>query len=77
MPAQWTFTELLRRKVLSMAANADKFTEEPKTISAALRLQALILATMNEERAEICGPDQPALRLFLEQNAKVLKEIAK
>jgi hypothetical protein len=60
-----------------MAANADKFTEEPKTISADLRLQALILATMNQERAEACSPQQPALRRFLEQNAKVLMEIAK
>ena len=59
------------------AANSDKFVEEPKTISAELRLQALILSTMNRERAEACGPHQPGLRTFLEQNANLLMEIAK
>lgn len=59
-----------------MSANADTFAEEPKTISADLRLQALILATMNQERAEACSPEQLALRRFLEQNAKLFMEIA-
>lgn len=59
-----------------MAANADTFVQEPKTISAELRLQALILSTMNQERAEVCGPAQQPLRVLLEQNAKVLMEIA-
>jgi hypothetical protein len=58
------------------AANSDKFVDEPKTISAELRLQALIQATMNQERAEACSPQQPGLRMFLEQNAKLLMEIA-
>lgn len=59
-----------------MAANADAFVQEPKTISADLRLQALILATMNRERAEACSQEQLPLRRFLEQNAKVLMEVA-
>lgn len=58
------------------AANSDKFVEEPKTISAELRLQALIQSTMNQERAEACGPHQPALRRFLEQNAALFMRIA-
>lgn len=59
-----------------MAANADTFVQEPKTISAELRLQALILSTMNQERAEACSPEQPSLRVLLEQNAKVLMAVA-
>ena len=60
-----------------MAANADKFVEEPKTISVSDRWQALVLATMNDERAEACSPQQQSLRVFLEMNSKFLKEIAK
>lgn len=60
-----------------MAANSDKFEETPKTISAQTRWQALVLATMNDERAEACSPQQAPLRTFLEMNSKFLKEIAK
>ena len=59
-----------------MAANDDKFLEQPKFISAADRLQALVLATMNEEKAEACSPEQQPLRVFLEMNAKFLKRVA-
>lgn len=59
------------------AANSDKFDEPPKTISASLRWQALVLAQMNQERAEACGPHQAPLRVFLEQNVALLMEIAK
>lgn len=59
-----------------MAANEDKFLEQPKFISAADRLQALMLAQMNEERAGLCSKDQGPLRAFLEMNAKFLKRIA-
>lgn len=58
------------------AANSDKFDEAPKTISAQTRWQALVLATMNDERAEVCSADQAALRAFFEMNSKFLKEIA-
>lgn len=60
-----------------MAANSDKFVEEPKTISVQLRLQALIQATMNEERSQACAPHQEPLRAFLMQNAALFMEIAK
>lgn len=60
-----------------MAANSDKFEEQPKTISADVRLQALLQSTMNQERAQACGPHQAALRTFLEQNAALFMEIAK
>jgi hypothetical protein len=59
-----------------MAANADKFEEAPKTISAQTRWQALVLATMNDERAEVCSSEQAALRAFFEMNSKFLKDIA-
>lgn len=59
-----------------MAANTDTFKEEPKLVSAEDRLQALILSVMNEERAEVCSPDQQALRKFFEMNAALLKRIA-
>lgn len=59
------------------AANSDKFEEQPKTISASLRWQALVLAQMNQERAEACGPHQIPLRKFFEQNVAFLMEIAK
>lgn len=60
-----------------MAANSDKFEEQPKTISASDRWQALVLATMNDERAEACNKEQGPLRVFFEMNSKFLKEIAK
>lgn len=59
-----------------MAANADKFAEEPKTITASERWQALVLAKMSEERAEACSKEQPALRGFLEMTARFLMRIA-
>lgn len=60
-----------------MAANVDTFIEEPKTISASDRLQALVLAQMNDERAELCSKDQSPLRVFFEMNSKFLMSIAK
>jgi hypothetical protein len=57
-----------------MAANSDKFEQQPKTISADQRWQSLLLATMNQERAELCS--QGPLRTFFEMNAKFLMEIA-
>lgn len=59
-----------------MAANADKFIEEPKTITAALRLQALLLAQMNQERAELCGRGQEGLKTMFDMNAQLLTRIA-
>lgn len=59
-----------------MGANEDKFLEQPKFISAADRLQALMLAQMNEEKADLCAKGQEPLRVFFEMNAKFLKRIA-
>lgn len=41
------------------------------------RTQCLLLATMNDERAELCTKDQPALRKFFEMNAALLKSLAR
>lgn len=59
-----------------MAANSDTFVEVPKIISASLRLQALMLAKMNEERAQLCGNGQEGLRAIFDMNAKLLMRIA-
>lgn len=48
-----------------------------KRIGADTRLQALLLAEANDERAELCTTNQPALRLFFEMNAKFYREIAR
>jgi hypothetical protein len=41
------------------------------------RLQALLLAQMNEEKAELCTKAQAGIREFLLMNAKFLHEVAK
>jgi hypothetical protein len=48
-----------------------------RILTAQMRMQALILATMNRERAEMCSPDQRALKEFFHMNAKLLAEVAK
>ncbi|MBX6381474.1 MAG: hypothetical protein IRZ07_00665 [Microbispora sp.] len=58
------------------AANDDKFVDAPKTITASDRWQALVLAKMNEERAELCAKDQGPLRVLFEMNAKFLMRVA-
>lgn len=60
-----------------MAANSDQFVEEPKFISVADRMQALMLAQMNDEKADLCTKGQEGLRAFFEMNSKFLMEIAK
>lgn len=59
------------------AANSDKFVEEPKTISAELRLQALLMAQRNRSAIEEC-PEilPPGAKTLLEMNAKLLMRIA-
>jgi hypothetical protein len=59
-----------------MAANDDTFREEPKTITAKDRMEALLMATMNEENASLCAPDQPALRKVFEMNAALFRRLA-
>jgi hypothetical protein len=48
-----------------------------KCIDAAKRLECLLMAESNEERAELCAPDQQALKTLFEMNARLFKEIAR
>jgi hypothetical protein len=48
-----------------------------KRIDAAKRLECLLMAELNEERAELCAPDQQALKTLFEMNARLFKEIAR
>lgn len=59
-----------------MAANADKFVEEPKTISASLRLQALLQAAANSSRVEEFPNLEPGIRTLLENNAALFTRLA-
>ena len=47
-----------------------------KIISAADRLEALLAAEMNEERAGLCRADQPALRAMFDMNAALFRRLA-
>lgn len=60
-----------------MAANSDKFVEEPKTLSAADRLEALLMAQRNRSAIEEC-PEilPPGAKTLLELNAQLLMRIA-
>lgn len=40
------------------------------------RLEALLLATLNDDKAELCRADQPALRAFFERNAAAFRKYA-
>lgn len=59
-----------------MAANDETFREEPKTITPKDRMEALLMAAVNDERAEQCGPGQPALRKVFEMNAALFRRLA-
>ena len=59
-----------------MAANSDKFVEEPKTLSASLRLQALLQASANSSRVAEFPELEPGIRTLLEQNADLFTRIA-
>jgi len=59
-----------------MAANSDTFVEEPKTISASLRLQALFQAAANSSRIAEFPDLEPGIRTLLEQNAALFMRIA-
>lgn len=48
-----------------------------KRIDAATRLQCLLMAESNEERAQLCTKDQAPLRKLFEMNAQLLKDIAR
>lgn len=58
-----------------MAANADTFDGD-KTITAKDRLEALLMAEINEEKAQLCSKDQGPLRTTFEMNAKLFRRLA-
>lgn len=62
-----------------MSADIIKFpnASEPKVLTPQDRLEALLLAEMNEERAQLCGKESPGLRTFFEMNAKLFRRLAK
>jgi len=60
-----------------MSDNAVAMRKPDKRISAELRLQCLLQAAANDERAQLCMRDLPALKVFFEINAKLLREVAK
>lgn len=57
-------------------SNVIPFELPGRTMTSKERLQALMQATMNEERALLCSPEQPALREFLLINARLLRRLA-
>jgi hypothetical protein len=59
-----------------MAANSDMFVEEPKSLSASLRLQALLQAAANSSRVHEFPDLEPGIRTLLEQNAALFTRIA-
>ncbi len=61
-----------------MTADILKFpnAREPKQLSPHDRLEALLLAEMNEERAQLCRKGQEGLRTIFEMNAKLLRRLA-
>lgn len=40
------------------------------------RLESLLLAALNDDKAELCRADQPALRAFFERNAAAFRKYA-
>lgn len=48
----------------------------PRTLTHAERMQSLLLAEMNQERAELCSKDLPGLRKLFEMNAQFLRSLA-
>lgn len=68
--------ELSWRK--SLSADIIKFpnAREPKVLTPHDRLEALLLATINDERAQLCAKGQEGLRTIFEMNAKLLRRLA-
>lgn len=40
------------------------------------RFEAVLMATLNDDKAELCRADQPALRKFFEMNAALFRQLA-
>jgi len=58
-----------------MAANDDKFREEPKVLTARDRTEALLMAELNEDRATL-HLGEPGLQAFLKRNAALFRRLA-
>lgn len=48
----------------------------PKALTPRERLQCLIQATMNDEKAELCRADQQSLKAFFQSNAELFRTVA-
>jgi len=59
-----------------MTATVTPITAKAKREAASIRMQALLLAQMNEEKAGYCDKQQPGLREFLLMNAALLRKVA-
>lgn len=59
-----------------MAANDDKFVEQPKTITAAERLEALLMASRNRSVISEFPHLDRGVHTILEINAALLERIA-
>lgn len=57
-------------------SSADSGTAGIGVLSPKDKLEALMLSKMNEEKAELCSNDQPALKRFFEMNAAFLLRVA-
>lgn len=59
-----------------MSASISAIAPSGRPLSASERMECLLLAKMNEEKAELCTKDQPGIRAFFEMNAKLLHKVA-
>jgi hypothetical protein len=60
-----------------MAANDEAFTECAKVLTAKDRMEALLMACMNEEKAALCSSvDQPGLKAMFQKNAELFRRLA-
>ena len=59
-----------------MAANTDKFIEEPKMLSVQERLEALLMASRNRSVSAEFPRLDPGVQALLEVNAQLLERIA-
>jgi hypothetical protein len=66
----------LEKEVSNVIDMRTKKPLPPRVVSVEERTQALLLACMNDERAQLCSKDQPALRAFFEMNAQFLRSLA-
>jgi hypothetical protein len=59
-----------------MTATVTRLDEHRAALSARDKLQCLVLAQMNEEKADYCTEQQTALKAFFLMNAAMLRKVA-